>query len=258
MTQECNREHCSSVGRQAVSVRRNKIAQCIEEGRKAVGIRQRTPSPDAVEVCAGEVDFVYLDCEHGYFELHDIRDICRSAELADVTVVARVPECDPGLISRFLNAGVQGIIVPHVSTADTARAVVEACHYPPEGQRPFATARASWRASGSGELAEYQAQANANMTISVQIEDTEAVANLAEIVAVPGITYFTIGKQDLTASMGFPRQHKGFPPQVQATIERIETAIHAAGAQLKDDVMRVGYVDDFILQGVRALRGASK
>lgn len=226
-------------------------------GRKALGIRLRSPSPAAIELCAGEdVDFVYLDCERGSFDLHDVEDACRAAELAGFTVVTRVPQCDPGLIGRFLDAGVQGMIVPHISSAREAEAAVRACRYPPLGERAYASARSNDYLRHTKDFARHFAESNANVTLSVQLEDVDAWKNAAAIAAVGGITYFTIGKHDLTASMGLIRQAEGFPDEVKAAVAEMEAAIRRQGGKLKDDVMTVGHVEQFILTGVRSLRAS--
>lgn len=233
-----------------MAVRQNRIIACLAAGRRAVGIRQRRPDPGMVEMCAETgADFVYLDCEHGAFDLRDVAETARAVDVAGMTLLTRVPTDDPALIGRFLNAGVQGIIVPHVSTADQARRVVRACLFPPEGERSLVTSR-SVRGIGDDYEA-FMRAANAQISVSVQLEDLEAARNAPEIAAVHGISYFTIGKQDLRADMGLPRQGR-LQDEVEAIVDGIATAVHAAGAKLKDEVMTVLHVDDLVLRGVRA------
>lgn len=237
-----------------MEIRQNKIRASMESGRKARGLHMRFPAPAIIELCSGEpLDFVYLDCENGSFELREVEASCRAAEAAGITVIARVPRCDPWLIGQFLNLGVQGIIVPHVSTAEEARSAVRACFYPSLGERSYVSARANGHSKTKDDFGAFFARANANVTLSVQLEDVEALRNVDAIAAVRGITYFTIGKQDLAMSMGILRQTDGFDNDVIAVAASMEAAIRKRGGKMKDDVMTLGYVGEFITHGIRSI-----
>lgn len=226
----------------------------MEAGQRAKGLHMRFPAPAIIELCAGEpLDFVYLDCENGSFELREVETSCRAAEAAGLTVIVRVPRCDAWLIGQFLNLGVQGIIVPHVSTAEEAEDAVRACFYPPHGKRSYVSARANGHSKTMENFGEFFAKANANITLSVQLEDVEALRNVEAIAAVKGITYFTIGKQDLAMSMGILRQTDGFDADVTAVAGRMEATIRKQGGKMKDDIMTLGYVGEFIAQGIHSI-----
>ena len=230
--------------------RENRILLAVRSRRKALGFHLIVPMVPAIEMlCGVGFDFVYLDAEHGSFDLHDVEEACRAAEAADITVVARVPHADPVLISRYLDLGVQGIVVPHVSTVEDAREAVAACFYPPKGSRPFAAARITRYRTQLGDLDDYMAFANANTTLSVQIEDKTAVSNLAAITAIEGIDYFTIGKNDLALSYRFKRQPTGFAPELERIVADIAHTLATHGLPTKDDWMTLGRVRDFIVEG---------
>ncbi|MET0741935.1 MAG: aldolase/citrate lyase family protein [Microvirga sp.] len=233
--------------------RLNAVTRAIGENRKAVGFHMTFPSVPFIEILGAEgFELIYLDCEHGSFEHREIEESCRAAEGSGLTVIARVPRCDPVLISRYLDTGVQGIVVPHVSSAREARAAVEACFYPPLGRRPFASARVAGYRTDIRDFASYSAHANANVTLSIQIEDRQAVENLDEIAGIDGIDYFTIGKNDLNLDLGYGRRSDGFVPEVQDVIDSVERTLATRGRRLKDDVMILGRARDFILSGARA------
>src|SRR5687768_4677877 len=116
------------------AVRLNTISKSIATGVPARGFHMNAAVPAQIEILGGlDFDFVFLDAEHGSFEIAEIEHCCRAAELYDLTVVARVPGCDPNLISRYLNAGVQGIVVPHVDTVAEAQSAIASCRYAPQG-----------------------------------------------------------------------------------------------------------------------------
>ncbi len=110
-----------------------------------------------------------------------------------------------------------------VDTPEQARALVQACRYPPDGIRGMAGARASrW-----GRLPRYALEANAQICLLVQAETRLALSNLDAILATDGIDGVFIGPADLSASMG----QVGNPghPEVQAAIDDAITRIRRAG-----------------------------
>ncbi|MEO8543105.1 MAG: aldolase/citrate lyase family protein, partial [Burkholderiaceae bacterium] len=115
------------------------------------------------------------------------------------------------------------LLVPMVDTPEQARALVQACRYPPDGIRGMAGARASrW-----GRYPHYALEANAQVCLLVQAETRLALGNLDAIVAIEGIDGVFIGPADLSASLG----HVGNPghPEVQAAIEDAIARIRKAG-----------------------------
>jgi 4-hydroxy-2-oxoheptanedioate aldolase len=139
-----------------------------------------------------------------------------------VPALVRVGVNDPLLILRALDAGAIGVIVPHVSTADDARAAVHAAHYPPAGGRGLAV---STRAGHHGTVAltQHLAAAAANTVVVAQVEDRDSVLHSAEIAATPRLNAVWIGPSDLSLSMGLPGQMEH--PDVIAAIDRIASDV---------------------------------
>lgn len=241
------------------AIRTNAIVEAIRSGIPARGFHMNVAVPGQIELLGGlGFGFVFLDAEHGNFDLPAIETCCRAAELYDLTVVVRVASCDANLISQVLNAGAQGIVVPHVDTADQAQLAVESCRYAPAGLRPSGGARCNgfWR--GVGDMANAIARANANVTLSAQIESPAGLAALPAMLAQGGIDYFTIGKQDLAQSMGFARLDTGWPLEVVAAAADAAALVHAAGAKMKDEVMQLCRVNQLLVSGAKAfLSGAA-
>ena len=88
------------------------------------------PSPSLTEFVASlGFDGVFIDCEHGVASVERVQDMCRAARAAGVQSIVR-PESDaPFLITRYLDAGAGGIMVPHVESAAAAREIVETVRY---------------------------------------------------------------------------------------------------------------------------------
>ncbi len=142
--------------------------------------------------------------------------------------IVRAPWNDFVIVKRILDAGAYGILFPYINTRAEAEAAVRACKYPPEGNRGVA---GSPRAAGYGQnVSNYLPYANDQILILAAVETVEAVENLDDILAVPGLDSIFIGPMDLSTSMG----HMGNPghPDVQAMIRTIETKVLAAGKVL--------------------------
>lgn len=147
-------------------------------------------------------DALYCDLEHSSLSLDTVSQISQAAALAGVVPFARVPSHDHDWISRVLDGGCHGVIVPHVDDAATAQACVKACRYPPLGSRSLA---------GYGPLAgqsvgieESYGLINGNTVLVTMLESPEAIANADAIAAVDGVDMLLIGTNDLCAELGIP------------------------------------------------------
>ena len=142
----------------------------------------------------------------------------------------RTPGFDPAFILRLLDIGVQGIQVPHVGDAATARAAVKAVRYPPLGERGMA---AGSRAADFGKipLIEHMAQSNREILLACMIEYMAAVERIDEIAAFEGVDLLAVGPSDLSRSLGVSGQTDH--PKLVAAIDRVRKAVkEGAGARV--------------------------
>ena len=230
-----------------------------------VGTWIKTPHPHVVEVLGrSALDLLVLDAEHAPFDRTTL-DLCLLAA-RDMPVLVRPASAAHDPILQALDGGATGVILPHIRSADEARALVQACHYQPGG-RGFA---GSTRAAGYTTLgmAKHRAAAR-GVTVIAQIEDAEAVEAIDEIVAVEGIDAIFIGRIDLTISMGVESPDD---PAVVAAVERICSAARRAGRTIGMFVSRTEDVpgwrakgatmfvlqsdQEFLLKGAAALMDA--
>ncbi|MHB8732898.1 MAG: HpcH/HpaI aldolase family protein [bacterium] len=206
----------------------NAMKATIVSGRPAIGLSVMIPSPQIVEM-AGRLgfDWVLIDCEHGTINRETVELMAMAAQAGGTTPIARPALNSPEAILQVLEAGALGVQVPHVSTAEAARAAVDAVKYHPLGSRGLA---AGTRPAGyglGGSAAGYVEASNRETLVCVQIEDTDGLANLTKILAVPGIDVFFVGPSDLAQAMGYPGRTD--VPEVRAAIDGAFRAILAAG-----------------------------
>ena len=202
-------------------LRQNNVKHKLQRGEVASIISGHT-TPDVVDFL-GTMGFdgVWIEGEHGPIDFADIPDISRACDIWGMTSIARVNLNIPGVIYRTLDVGVQGVVIPHINTADEARAVVDAAKFGPIGSRGSYTSR-----QGYG-VDDYLNKANDETLLVNLIEDIIAVNNLADILTVDNIDVFFVAPGDLAQSMG----HVGNTshPEVQSTVERSINQITAAG-----------------------------
>lgn len=200
----------------------------IQSGQPALGVSVMFPSPQIVEMIGAlGFDWVLIDCEHGTIDVESVELLVMAAEVSGITPIVRPPSKDAADILRVLDRGAMGVQVPHVNTAEDARAVVAAVKYHPLGTRGLAAGTRPGNYGIGLTAAEYVAQVNRETLVCVQLEEGEALRNINEILQVEGIDVFFIGPSDLSQSMGFPGRSD--MPIVQELIHAAFAAIVAAG-----------------------------
>lgn len=170
-----------------------------------LGLRQAR-SPDIAMIAAEcGFDALYADMEHSPLSLETVSAICVGALGQSITPLVRPPSHAGDWISRALDGGAQGVIVPHVNDAAQAMAVVRNGRFPPLGHRSVMgpTPALGYRALPLGEINQ---TLNTETLIIVMLETPEGIANAEAIAAVPGIDLLLIGSNDLCTEMGIPGQ----------------------------------------------------
>lgn len=169
-------------------------------------------------------DWVLIDMQHGCMGYETAVDMIRAIDLGASAPIVRVPANDPAIIGRMLDAGAMGIIVPMINSAEEARAVVDACRYPPLGQRSLGPFRVQVRDGGK-----YVPEANERIAVIPMIETLSALEAVEEIAAVPGVDALFVGPFDLSFALGLRPGDNDGEPAFDSAIERIGKAARASG-----------------------------
>jgi len=202
----------------------NSIAPRLREGRHVYGISVGTPQPALIQMCGyAGYDFVVIDNEHGPASVETVGEAIRAAHGVGLAPIVRTFERD---IPRLLDAGACGIQVPLVETADQARRIVQACRYPPAGSRSVAFSTPAARYGFAGGPAHVEASDRA-IAVILMIETAAAMANLDDILAVPGVDAVCVGPTDLSYSLGLSGEGKH--PAVRAAVAECVAACKRAG-----------------------------
>jgi 4-hydroxy-2-oxoheptanedioate aldolase len=166
----------------------------------------RVTHPWLTEV-AGQIGFdaIWLDLEHRDHNENVTAPMALACRSTGMDLIVRIRKSGYDSPMRALEAGAQGIMVPHCLTAAEARQWIDWTKFPPLGRRGFDGAGADADFSLAPAL-EHLEHANRETFLMLQIEDREAVDNIDEIAAVPGVDVLFIGPGDLTISYGVPMQ----------------------------------------------------
>jgi 4-hydroxy-2-oxoheptanedioate aldolase len=164
-------------------------------------------------------DAVTIDMQHGLADYETALTMLVAISTTDTVPLVRVPWNDPAILMRVLDAGAYGVICPMINSRREAEAFVNACRYAPQGYRSVGPVRATVYAGD-----DYVSQANTTIQTLAMIETAQAMENLEEIAATPGLDGFYIGPADLSLSLGLPRMGDFTQPELLAACDRVLAA----------------------------------
>lgn len=170
------------------------------DGPVAVGSWVMSASPIVAEAM-GHAGFAWsvVDMEHSPLDLLNLTQLLQAIGTTPMVPVVRVPWNDTVTIKRVLDAGATTLLVPFVQDAAEAARAVAASRYPPQGIRGMAGMS---RATKFGTAPNYFGTANEGISVIVQLETPQAVAQLEAIAAVDGVDALFLGPADLSGAMG--------------------------------------------------------
>lgn len=228
----------------------------LREGGRACGLGMRlTRSADMALIARTcGYDWLFIDMEHTSLGLDEVAQIAIAALPIGITPLVRVPGLAHHHASRALDAGAQGIVAPHVETAQEAAAVVAACKYPPVGHRAL-VGTLPHLAFRHAPLSAATRAINEQTLVAVMIETPRGLDNLEAIAAVPGLDVVMIGTNDLCAELGLHGQFDH--PRVGEIYDRLVAAcrlhgVHPGMGGVYDEPLMRAYIGRgvrFVLSG---------
>jgi len=234
---------------------RNAVKEAAASRTRIRGVHLTFAAPAVIEVLsAANLHFVYIDGEHGCFDWRDVETACITAERHGLTPIARVPDGTSGTITRFLDRGVRGIVVPHVDSVDDAQRAIDALYFAPLGNRSFGAGRPDY-GQRIADRPTHLAACNAGVSLCLMIESRQGLELAGELAALPGVDYLSFGPADLAQALG----HAGNAghADVVAAVGDARARIHASGKPVREDFMRFVWINDVLMAGARQLLGSS-
>ena len=208
-------------------MRKSKVLSKIRSGKVARICSMGSFIPSFPRIAAHfGYDGIWVDGEHRAFDPREAQSLIALHHLADIDCIWRASTLEKTGLYRLLEDGAAGIMLRDVSTAEKAKALVQAVKFPPVGDRGLDSAGLD--ADFLVSLPNYDTQqVNRETCLVVQIETPEAVDNAEAIAAVPGVDVLFIGPGDLSLRYG------GSPamsdPKMIATNEKIASVCKKHG-----------------------------
>jgi len=235
----------------------NPIRAQLKCGVPAVGTWLTLPDPVAAHLMSKTgFDWLTVELEHTSTNFETAAQMFAIIAADGCVPLARVPWNDTQNIKRVLDTGAWGIVVPMVNSAPEAEAVVKAARYRPIGQRSIGGQLHA--ANFATDASTYYARANDEILVVVMAEHVDAVANIDEILAVPGIDVVFVGPNDLHASMGLPPMFDSDEKQFNAALKRILSAAKARGVAAGIHVLDAAQAQRRISEGWQFIAVASE
>jgi len=196
---------------------KNKLA----DGKTVLGTWCEIPSPEFINVLAkGGLDFVIIDMEHGSCDFEQAGKMVMAAQVEGCSPIIRVPTNNESTILRALELGAEGVIVPHVESAEERKRVIDAIKFPPIGIRslnPYV------RAGGYRSTPDFTTQQNKNTLSAILVESLQGIENIEEIIDDDYLDVVYMGSYDISAALGLPGKTKH--PKVVGVLEKMTKII---------------------------------
>jgi 4-hydroxy-2-oxoheptanedioate aldolase len=214
----------------------NFLKRKMKDGNAVFGTWCMLPSSFVVDVVAQTgLDFIVLDMEHGALSWETAEEMVRAAQLHNCQPIIRVGDDQENTILHALETGCGAIMVPHVSTAEAAKKIVNAALYSPKGTRGLSPYT---RCHGYThfELDKSIKLHSKETLVGILVEGKEGIDNLDEIADVPGIDLIYLGLYDISQSLGLAGQleHPKVKKQLDICLNKILKHNKFAGTFSRD------------------------
>jgi len=177
----------------------------LKQGKFVFGPFMKTLDPAFVEAAGwAGMDFAILDMEHGPISIESMQNNIRAAQTSGILPIVRVSSITEEAIGKALDIGAAGVEIPQITCAKEAKEAVRLARFYPQGERGMCRFVRAARYSATPSE-KYLKNAN-EIIIIAQLEGTEAIKNLDEIMEVEGIDILFVGPYDLSQSLGLPGQ----------------------------------------------------
>jgi 4-hydroxy-2-oxoheptanedioate aldolase len=200
----------------------NPLTTAWRRGETVLGAWCTLPDPFAAEIIGRQgYHYVCIDCQHGMIDDSTAFPMVQAVAASGAAPMVRVRWNEPAAIMSALDVGAMGVVVPMIETREDAVAAVNACRFPPAGQRSYGPIRAR-DVFGSTDP-----EVLSDVACIIMIETARAVEDLDAIVSTPGLDGVYIGPSDLALALG--EKPGSTAPIVDQTVQRIADTCHRHG-----------------------------
>ncbi len=205
-------------------VQRNILKRNLAAGELACGCVVTSRSPIIIEMLGYTgFDWVFIDTEHVPIESGlELENLIRAAEASNIASLVRVKQNAENYIRNALEAGAQGVVIPHVASKADAEKAVRYARFPLQGVRGAdPTVRSAKYRCGNFNWEEFIAESNEEIMVIPLLEDKEFLDNLEEILSVDGIDGVCFGATDYALSLGLNLLYDFDHPKIKEAFETV-------------------------------------
>ena len=233
-------------------MRTNSLRNKLNANEISVCTRIFNPDPVSVEILgqARQFDYVEFVAEYGSFDLHDLDNVCRTAELYGLGSMIKIDQSHQAFLAqRGIGAGFEAVLFTDCrSAADVRECVSFARPDTPEDGGVYGSAARRNVPMGSGGSPAY-VQAIRDIVVAVMIEKKGAVDELEEILAIPGLDMVQWGGSDYSMNTGHigDRDH----PEVKEAHDLVFRRSLECGVQPRAEIGSPDLAQKYLDLGVR-------
>ena len=231
-------------------MRPNKLRELLKAGQPTLATHIHTTWPSVVEAigCTGLYDYVEFVGEYGPYDLHDLDNLCRAAEVHNMSMMIKVDQEPRGFLAqRAIGSGFHSVLFADCRSADDVRECVRIVR--PETPEDDGTHGMAGGRSAAGGGAAALVQSYRDAVVMLMIEKKGAIESLEAILSVPGIDMVQFGPSDYSMSIGQAGQRTS-DQVVEAREHTIETALKM-GVQPRAEINEAREADAYLELGVR-------
>jgi 2-keto-3-deoxy-L-rhamnonate aldolase RhmA len=230
----------------------NKIRELLNRNKSTIGTHLSSTWPTLWEVVGstGQFDYVEFGSQYGAWDLHDLDNMCRAAELTNLSTMIKIDR-DPKdwLAQKAIAAGFQAILFADIITVEEAKECIRAVKLPPEGVNSYMGTR------GIQYDAQYNyAQRIDDVVIAIMVEKKRLMENLEEVLTIEGLDMIQFGPTDYGLSLrtpGKPYNSVEYRDRVNADRDRAHQMALDVGIRPRAEAGSAEQCHYFIERGVR-------
>lgn len=208
-------------------MRANTLRELLTAGKPTLGTHIHTTWPSVVEAIGhtGMFDYVEFVAEYGPFDLHDLDNLCRAAELHGLSSMIKVDQEPRSFIAqRAIGSGFQSVLFADCRSVEDVQECVRIVRADtPEDKGTYGVATRRFSYMGYGGTPKY-VQALRDIVVVIMIEKQGTVDRLEEVLSVPGVDMVQWGPSDYAMNVGRAGQSRS--PEIKAVERKVfETAL---------------------------------
>ena len=227
----------------------NKLRELFRQNKPTLGTHVSSPWPTVYELIGstGQFDYIEHTGQYGSWDLHDLDNICRAAELTGISTVTKIDRNPKDwLAQRFIAAGFNGVLFADIMTAAEAKDCIKAIRLPPVGVNGWISTRGIPR----GDWVEV----TEDIVIGIMLEKKSLMDEFEDVLAIDGIDFIQFGPMDYSLSLrtpGQPFNRASLREKINADMDKAHQMALDAGVRPRVEVGDPARWQHFIDQGIR-------